>query len=97
MGDGKIVTLEVVKTLLHTQAEAFNSSVKLIIQDVKEELKSIRSEVCDLKVSLQFMQSKFDVNEKKLADIELTVNRQSDSLFALNGHADTAEGQLESL
>ena len=53
MGD-KPVTMDVVKTLLQSQAEAFKASFVLLIQDVKDEMKSIRNDINDLKASLRF-------------------------------------------
>ena len=97
MPNDQYVTLEIVNALLQNQAEAYRSSFQSMLVDVKEEIRSIKKELTDLKVSLQFTQTKFDDSEKKLNDIELKVNRQSDNLFALNRHADAAEGQLKYL
>ena len=78
--DEKYVTIDVVKTLLQSQADAYRSSLLLLIQDVKEEMKSIRQDVDDLKVSLQFSQGKLDEAEKKLDSIDLTVSTHKDNL-----------------
>ncbi len=42
------VTLDMVKTLLQNQADAFNSSFKLLIQDLKEDMKSIKKEIIEI-------------------------------------------------
>jgi len=94
MPNVQYVTLEIVNTLLQNQAESYRSSFQSMFADVKEEIRSIKKDMSDLKVSLQYTQSKFDDNEIELNEIELKVNRQQDDLRALNGHADGAEGQL---
>ena len=78
--DEKYVTIDVVKTLLQSQADAYRSSLLLLIQNVKEEMKSIRQDVDDLKVSLQSSQGKLDEAEKKLDSIDLTVSTHKDNL-----------------
>ena len=95
--DEKYVTIDVVKTLLQSQADAYRSSLSLLIQDVKEEMKSIRQDVNDLKVSLQFSQGKLDEAEKKLDSIDLTVSTHKDNLNCMNEFADFTENQLEYL
>ena len=62
------VTLAVVKMLIQNQAEAFKLTFVMFIQDVKDELKSVKTEINDLKVSLQFTQAQVDEDPKK-ADI----------------------------
>ena len=47
-----------VKMLLKHQADAFNSSFKMLIQDLKEDMKSIRKEITDVQMSLQLYQAK---------------------------------------
>ncbi|MCP4483312.1 MAG: hypothetical protein GY823_01945 [Flavobacteriaceae bacterium] len=93
----QVVTLDVVNALLKNQAEAYRSSFQSIIADVKEELRSIKKDLTDLKVSLQFTQNKFDESEKKVAAIEQKVKKQSENLFDLNDHADSSDEQLEYL
>ena len=60
-------------------------------------MKSIRKDVNDLKVSLQFSQGKLDEAEKKLDSIDLTVSTHKDNLNCMNDFADFTENQLEYL
>ncbi len=59
------VTLEVVKMLIQNQADAFKTTFVMLIQDVKDELKSVKTEINELKVSLQFTQAQVDEDKKK--------------------------------
>ena len=90
MGD-KPVTMDVVKTLLQSQAEAFKASFVLLIQDVKDEMKSIRNDINDLKASLQFSQAKLDEAEKSMAKIDQIVCAHGDNLNSMNEFTDSTE------
>ena len=65
MGEPEYVTMDMVKTLLQNQADTFNSSFKLFIQDLKEDMKSIQKEITDMQVSLQFSQAKMEANKRR--------------------------------
>ena len=45
------VTLEDVKAFLQNQADAYKATFSILIQDVKEGLKSVRNDISDLKAS----------------------------------------------
>ena len=91
------VTLEVVQALLKNQAEVFNSSIKLLLQDVKEDIKSIRKDITDLQASLQFTQAKFEDNNQKMEQIGVTLSMHSENLNDINQQADQVDNQLEYL
>ncbi len=91
------VTMDMVKTLLQNQADAFNSSFKLLIQDLKEDMKSIKKEIIDMQVSLQFSQAKMEDNEKKIRVVEKSINMHRENLNDIHNHADQVESQLEYL
>eukprot|EP00795_Rhopilema_esculentum_P011045 gene11045-19896_t len=58
------VTLEVVKMLIQNQADAFKSTFVMLIQDVKDELKSVKTEINDLKV-------KYIENQSRRSNIKI--------------------------
>ena len=89
--------MDVVKTLLQSQAEAFKASFVLLIQDVKDEMKPIWNDINDLKASLQFSQAKLDEAEKSMAKIDQIVCAHGDILNSMNEFADSTEDQLEYL
>ena len=51
----------------------YKNTFNILVQDVKEELESVRNDINDLKTSIQFTQSKFDEAEKKLNAIDRKV------------------------
>ena len=95
--DKMAVTLEVVNALLQNQADAYKATFSILIQDVKEELKSVRNDISDLKASIQFTQCKFDEAKKKMDAIERKMLMHSDNLNAVNNHMDSTESELEYL
>ena len=91
------MTLEVVQALLKKQAEVFNSSIKRLLQDVKEDIKSIRKDITDLQASLQFTQAKFEESNQKMEQIGVTLSIHSENLNDINQQADQVDDQLEYL
>ncbi len=89
------VTLEVVKMLIQNQADAFKTTFVMLIQDVKDELKSVKTEINELKVSLQFTQAQVDEDKKKAEIMDTKIGLHSENLTMINGHADNVEAQLE--
>ena len=78
------VTLSVVKELLAVQLESFRSSVQMLVSQINEEIKSVKSDVNDLKASAQY--SSRDVDDIKIS--LKAVETRGRSLEALvNGHS----------
>ena len=78
------VTLSVVKELLAVQLESFRSSVQLLVSQINEDIKSVKSDVNDLKASAQY--SSRDVDDIKIS--LKAVETRGRSLEALvNGHS----------
>ena len=67
------VTLAVVKTLLESQANAFKAAMEIVVKDVKEEVRTLRNEVKDLTVSLQFTQAKMEESQLDSVTLGKTV------------------------
>ena len=97
MPDDTFVTLKVVKSLLQSQTDAFKSTFSLLIQDIKEELKSVKNDINDLKDSVQFTQAKFDDVQRKCESINVRVFAHAEEHNAINNHSDATEAQLEFL
>ena len=89
------VTLEVVKLLIQNQPDAFKSTFSMLIQDVKDELRAVKKEISDLKISLQFTQAQVDDDQKKANVMETKIALHSENLNMINNHADNVESQLE--
>ncbi len=61
-----VVTSDFVKALLENQADLYKATFKILIQDVKDEFKSVRNDLSGLKSSLQFTKGNWDEAEKKM-------------------------------
>ena len=91
------VTLAVVKTLLESQANAFKAAMEIVVKDVKEEVRTLRNEVKDLTVSLQFTQAKMEESQLDSVTLGKTVTHHANNLNDINDFADRIEGKLEYL
>ena len=89
--DQDTVTLEVVKLLIQNQTDAFKSTFAILLQDVKDELKVIKSEISDLKVSLQFSQAQDEDDRKKANSMDTKIALDSENLNVISDHADKVE------
>ena len=85
------MTLEVVKLLIQNQTDAFKSTFAILLQDVKDELKVIKSEISDLKVSLQFSQAQVEDDRKKANGMDTKIALDSENLNVISDHADKVE------
>ena len=54
--DGKpeYVTLAIVKELLEAQDRSYRTTLQLLMDDMKQEIRNLRKDVEDVKLSLQF-------------------------------------------
>ena len=75
MGEDKdFVTLKPVNSLLEAQVSPFKSAFQMMFQDVKEELKAIKTDIGDLKNSAQFSMGQIGDLQEKVKSIEKKVN-----------------------
>ena len=65
------VTLEVVRELLQTQERSYQPTIKLLITDVRSEMKDIKKEIEEFKDSLEFTQREVSNNQDRLMDMEI--------------------------
>ena len=89
------VTLEVVKLLIQNETDVFKSTFAILVQDVKDELKVIKSEISDLRVSWQFTQVQVEDDRNKANSMDTKIALHSENLNVINGHADKVESHLE--
>ena len=64
------VTLEVVRELLQMQERSYQAAIKLLITDVRSEMKDIKNEVEEFKDSLEFTQREVNDNQDRVMDME---------------------------
>jgi len=89
------VTLEVVKLLIQNQTRAFKSIFAILLQDMKNELKGIKSETSYIKVSFLFTQAHVKDDWEKANSMDTKIGLHSENLNVINDHADKVELQLE--
>jgi len=96
MGEDKdFVTLKPVNSLLEAQVNAFKSAFQMMFQDVKEELKAIKTDIGDLKNSAQFSMGQVDDLQEKVKSIEKTVNSKKQNIEDITDSLDAVESHLE--
>ena len=89
------ISLEVVKSLLEVQANAFKASFKMMFDSLKEEVVAVKKDVKDLTNSLQFTQGQFDEQTKKLDKVEDKLTSSAHNIEALDISVNTIDNNLE--
>ena len=91
---------EFVKEMLEVQAKSYRTLVEMLLNEVKDELKSLRKDVVDVKSSLQFTQKDVDENKSKVEDVQrksmiqaTMIDSVMKGLDDLDGKADYLENQ----
>ena len=74
------VTLEVVKLVIQNQTYTFKSTFNILLQEVKDELEAFKSEISNLKVSLQFAQAQVDDDQKNAYSKDTEIALHSENL-----------------
>ena len=64
------VTLAIVRELMETQERGFKQTIELYTNSVREEVKSVKKTVKDLKTSLMFSQKNIDDLKGKIYETE---------------------------
>ena len=93
----KFVTFDVVRELLSSQERPFTAAVQLVVSDIKDELRFVKRENQELKLSLEFTKAllkdaldKDTEYENKLEGLKLRTNETDDYIKGI-------EDQLENL
>eukprot|EP00794_Sanderia_malayensis_P020799 gene20799-22839_t len=96
----KPVLMSVVQSLLDNQAKNFKTTIELMTGDLRNEIKELRKEVSDLKISLQFSQAKqeemvrkVELLEKRTDANEQSVNQSFDYIEAMEDNVEYMENQ----
>ena len=63
-------TLEVVRELFQMQKRSYQAAIKLLITDVRSEMKDIKKEIEEFKGSLEFTQREVNDNQDRVMDME---------------------------
>lgn len=60
MGEDKFVTLEVLKGMMEAQGKAYQAMIQVVMEDVKSDIKELRKDMEELKVSVGFLSKEYD-------------------------------------
>ena len=89
------ITMSVLKQVMDTQEEAFKSAIKILIEDVKSEVKDIRKETEELKLSVKFMSGKYDDAKEKIVKAENKINGVHAQIKSINKEMNDGFEDLE--
>ena len=88
--NAEYVTLSIVRELMETQERAFKQTIELYTNNVREEVKSIRNIVEDLKTSLMFSQKDID-------DLKGKIYKTEDKLHSLEDSFARSENEINEI
>ena len=80
--DGKpeYVILAIVKELLEAQDRSYRTTLQLLMDDMRQEIRNLRKDVQDVKISLQFSQGEIDAQKKQSEDTKAKCEHLDDRL-----------------
>ena len=82
--DPEYITMSVLKQVMDTQEKAFKSAIKILIEDVKSEVKDIRKEIEELKLSVKLMSGKYDDVKEKIVKADNEINGVYAQIISIN-------------
>ena len=77
-GKAEYATLEVLKEMMEIQDRVYRSTLQILVNDMKSEIKSVKKDVEELKLSTQFMSSKFADQKKNIEQRKMKVEQIED-------------------
>ena len=89
------ITMSVLKQVMDTQEKAFKSAIKILIEDVKSEVKDIRKEIEELKLSVKFMSGKYDDVKEKIVKADNEINGVYAQIKSINKEMNDGFEDLE--
>ena len=89
------ITMSVLEQVMDTQEKAFKSAIKILIEDVKSEVKDIRKEIEELKLSVKFMSGKYDDVKKKIVKADNEINGVYAKIKSINKEMNDGFEDLE--
>ena len=80
------MTLEVLKEMMEIQDRAYRSTLQILVNDMKSEIKSVKKDVEELKLSTQFMSSKFEDQKINIEQRKMKVEQIEDRVKILESN-----------
>ena len=87
--------MSVFKQVMNTQEKAFKSAFKILIEDVKSEVKDIRKEIEELKLPVKFMSGKYDDVKEKTVKADNHINGVYAQIKSINKEMNDGSEDLE--
>lgn len=97
MPDNEFVTLNIVQSLLEVQANAFKASFRVVFDELKDELKSVKKDILDLQHSLSFSQGQLDTSMKRIVHVEKRLHDNDKFFRDTNDSLEAMDSELEYL
>ena len=94
MGGDAFVTMNIVQSLLEVQANAFKASFRVLFDELKEEIKTVRKDIVELQTSLSFSQGQLDTSLSRLDSIDNKVRGHARNLNDVNVSLDGIDSEL---
>ena len=85
-GKAEYVTLEVLKEMMEIEDRAYRSSLEILVNDMKSEIKSVKKDVEELRLSTQFMSSKLEDQKKNIEQRKMNVEHIEDRVKVLESN-----------
>ena len=85
-GKAEYVTLEVLKEMMEIQDRAYRSTLQILVNDMKSEIKSVKKDVEELKLSTQFMSSKLEDQKNNIEQRKMKVEQIEDRVKILESN-----------
>lgn len=97
MPDNEFITLNTVQSLLEVQANALKASVRVLFDELKDEVKCVKKVILDLEQSLSFSQGQLDTSMKRIDHVEKRFHDNAKFVRDTSNSLETIDSKLEYL
>ena len=77
------ITLDIIREMMEIQERSYRSTLQFLVDDMKSEIKAVRKDVDELKLSSQFVSSKFDDLRKNSDQLKIKMEQIEDRIKLL--------------
>ena len=94
-GAGEFVTMQVLKEMLAMQDRAYRSSIQILVEDIKSEVKELKKDISELKESASFTSSKYEEMKAKMGKVDVDIKAIYHQIDGLNNDYNYSFEELE--
>ena len=87
-------TLSMLKEMMVIQDSAFRAPTQLIIEDIRSEMKTIKKELEEFKISVRYTSDKYDDVSEKIKKMDVEINAAYCQIDILSNNIRNAGGQI---